>query len=99
MRTIYLVNGQNDMSYEEYRWWNIQAFSSKEDAEQFIIEKQEEHHKDTTRLYELEDKWDENVITDEEKAECRSIAEKWRYLVQHWDPEHEWYISEIQFQE
>lgn len=100
MRTIYLVNGQNDMMYEDFRWWNIQAFASKEDAERFIIEKNEEYHRDMARKDELDDKWYENgIISDEEKDEFRSIIEKWRRIVDRNGPKHEWYIVEIQFQE
>lgn len=100
MRTIYLVIGQNDMDYEDYGWWNIQAFASKEDAEQFIVEKNEEYHRDMARKDELDDKWCEyGTISDEEKDEHRSIIEKWTNMVYHYDPETEWYIGEIQFQE
>lgn len=99
MRTIYLVNGQNDMGYEDYRWCNVQAFASKEDAERFIIEKQEEYLKDEKRRCELDDKWYEGVITDEEKDEYRHIADKWMRITYHYDPKTEWFIEEIQFQE
>lgn len=100
MRTIYLVNGQNDMTYEDFRWWNIQAFASKEDAERFIIEKQEEYLKDEKRLEELDDEWYRNDgLTDEKKAEWLAIRKKWRGMVDHDDPKTEWYIKEIQFQE
>ena len=99
MRTIYLVNGQNDMTYEDFRWWNIQAFASKEDAERFIIEKQEEYLRDEKRRCELDDKWYEGVITDEEKAEYSDIGKKWMRIVYHYDPKTEWYIEEIQFQD
>ena len=99
MRTIYLVNGQNDMTYEDFRWWNIQAFASKEDAERFIIEKNEEYYRDMMRVCELEDKWDEGVITNEERDELTAINKKWMLIVEHNDPKTEWYIAEIQFQE
>lgn len=99
MRTIYLVMGANKEPYEYCRYWNIQAFASKEDAERFIIEKQEEYLKDEKRRCELDDKWYEGVITDEEKAEYSDIGKKWMSIVDRDDPEREWYIKEIQFQE
>ena len=99
MRTIYLVNGQNDMMYEDFRWWNIQAFASKEDAERFIIEKNEEYNEDMKRFNELDDKGYKSDLTDEEYAEYRRIRDKWRRIVDRHDPETEWYIAEIQFQE
>lgn len=99
MRTIYLVCGTNHGDYEEYRCWNVQAFNFKEDAERFIIEKQEEYRRDMIRIDELNDKWDNGAITDEEKAECFGILNEWYKIVDTFDPEHEWYVSEIQFQE
>lgn len=99
MRTIYLVMGANKEPYEYCRYWNVRAFASKEDAERFIIEKQEEYLRDEKRRCELDDKWYEGVITDEEKAEYSDIGNKWMSIVDRDDPEHEWYIKEIQFQE
>ena len=99
MRTIYLVNGTNNESYEDFRWWNIQAFNSREDAERFIIEKTEEYRRDMTRRDELDDKGYESDLTDEEYAEYCSIRNKWMRIVDSTDPEYEWYIEEIQFQE
>lgn len=99
MRTIYLVNGRNGMTYEDFRWWNIQAFASKEDAERFIAEKQEEYVDDMSRLTEIHDKWCDDTITEEEKDEYTYLEDKWEYTVERTDPEHEWYIAEIQFQE
>lgn len=99
MRTIYLVNGQNDMNYEDYRWWNVQAFASKEDAERFIIEKEEEYQSDMMRILDLEDKWDEGVITDEEKDEISHLDKKWQFIVEDVSPKNGWSIAEIQFQE
>ena len=100
MRTIYLVNGRNDMMYEDFRWWNVQAFASREDAERFIVEKNEEYLKDEARIDELDDKWFEyGNISDEEKVELSALRKKWSHITWHDGPEHEWYISEIQFQE
>ena len=99
MRTIYLVNGRNDMMYEDLRWWNIQAFASREDAERFIVEKQEEYDDDMSRLTEIHNKWYDDTITEEEKDEYTYLEDKWKYTVERTDPKHEWYISEIQFQE
>lgn len=99
MRTIYLVNGQNNMAYEDFRWWNVQAFASKEDAERFIIEKNEEYNRDIVRIRDLEDKWDDGVITDEEKDELRYLDRKWELIVEDISPKNGWYIEEIQFQE
>lgn len=100
MRTIYLVNGQNNMNYEDYRWWNVQAFDSKEDAERFIVEKNEEYLKDEERINELDDKWYEyGNISDEEKVELSALRKKWECVVYDGSPSREWYIEEIQFQE
>ena len=99
MRAIYLVNGKNDMEYEDFAWWNVQAFNSREDAERFIIEKQEEYLRDEMRRDELDDKWRKGVITEEEKDEYRHIADKWMRIIYHYDPKTEWFIEEIQFQE
>ena len=100
MRTIYLVCGDNREKYaEDHRWWNIQAFNSKEDAERFIVEKQEEYCRDMKRRDEIEDRWDRGDIADGEKAEYGYIATKWNKIVYTLDPEREWYIKEIQFQE
>lgn len=104
MCTIYLVNWDNQESYEDHHWGNIQAFNSKEDAERFIIKKNEEYHRDKTRMDELYDIWfDRRVtggkLTDEEDAEYNALRDKWLHLVNKYDPETEWYIAEIQFQE
>lgn len=99
MRTIWLVNGDNNSKYDLHRWWNIQAFNSKEDAERFIIEKNEEYYSDMARQNELNKRWGEGVITEEERYECLGIEDKWRHIVDFTDPKKEWYIDVIQFQE
>lgn len=81
MRTIYLACGDNHENYDLHRWWNIQDFNSKEDAERFIIEKQEEYLRDMMRIYELDDRRDIGAITDEEKAEYSEIVNKWHKIV------------------
>lgn len=71
--TIYLVNGNNGMEYEDYSHWVECAFSSRESAEKYIEERSERRNFVFNRINELEETMDNRRLTDEEVAELDKL--------------------------
>lgn len=71
--TIYLVNGDNGMTYEDYSHWVECAFASRESAEKYIEERNERRSFVFNRIHELYEIIDNRRLTDEEDAELDKL--------------------------
>lgn len=71
--TIYLVNGDNGMTYEDYSHWVECVFASRESAEKYIEERNERRSFVFNRIHELYEIIDNRRLTDEEDAELDKL--------------------------
>ena len=74
--TIYLVYGDNGMSYEDYSHWVECAFSSRESAEKYIEERSERRGFVFNRIRELGEIMNNRRLTDEEDAELEKLYDE-----------------------
>lgn len=71
--TIYLVHGDNGMTYEDYSHWVECAFSSRESAEKYIEEISERRGFVFNRIHELGEIINNRRLTDEEDTELDKL--------------------------
>lgn len=74
MSKIYMLIADNGQAYEEHRWWNVAAFTSREAATTYIDTLTAEIEFAERFTYDLEELWDERGYeTLEERAEYEKL--------------------------
>ena len=74
MNKIYMLIADNGRAYEEHRWWNVAAFSSREAATRYIDILTGEIDFAERRTYDLEELWyGRGYETLEERAEYEKL--------------------------
>ena len=87
---IYIVHGDNGMTYEDYSHWVECVFSSRESAEKYIEERSERERFIFTRIRELEEIMNNRRLTEEEDAELEKLyVEDCDLPATMWIEEHE----------
>lgn len=74
---IYMVIADNGWNYEEHRWWNVDAFVSKEAAQEYIRKLPSIIDEKDNRFDELDILSSHRELTDFEKREREELCEKW----------------------
>lgn len=74
---IYMVEANNGNCYEDYTWFTIRAFSSKEAACWFVHNINEEYSLAMNRRQSLVEFERAVGLTDEEKLEMKAIDNAW----------------------
>lgn len=89
---VYVVQADNCEAYEDYWYWMEGVFSSKELAEQYIEKEKARYDSDIARIDELNERYCEDQLSDEELCELSSLNNYWcksRWCPHYWIEEYE----------
>ena len=90
---VYVVQADNCEEYEDFEHWTEGVFSSKELADQYIEKEKIRYDSDQARINELEERYCEYRITDEERCELSRLkaywCKTWRCCPYYWIEEYE----------
>lgn len=87
--TVYVVNADNGMSYEDYSHWIDSIHASEESAINYILARKEEAKRSTNRFNELYRLSLERELTEAEDLEAEYLSSHEPYAVNYYIEEYE----------